>query len=282
MSFDLMAAIAEAAQPVTESVPLVKAAFYGEPGVGKTDLIASLEDSLKLLAPEYHQHLWPAVLIDIEGGKLTLKTRNRGIRTLRVMWWDMPDSKGEMFAKFKAFGLLQVFEFLKSGKHPFKSIGFDHLSEAQKLCMGSIMAQVVKEDPTRDPDVPSPREWGKMATQMTKMVRGFRDLPYNVFFAAWEKDKKQDDGVVKVSPSLQGSFADEFPGYLDEIWNMQAILDTKTNTTKRFMVTQPSQKVTAKSRTSLPRIIAEPNLTKIMAHILGFPLLPQEQAESAS
>jgi hypothetical protein len=277
-----MAAISTGIKPVHERVPLVKAVIYGDPGTGKTDLIASLEDATKLLAPEHAQYLWPAVLLDIEGGTLTLKSRGRNIPFMRVMWWDNPDPKGEYFRKFNAVGLRQAFEFLRIGNHPFKSIGVDHLSEAQKICMKSIMAQVVKEDPSRDPEVPSPREWGKMATQMTDMVRGLRDLPYNVFFAAWEKDKKQEDGVVKVGPNIQGSFCDDLPGYVDEVWNLQAILNTKDNppTTSRFLVTQPSQRVTAKSRSDLPRVLPEPNLTKIMAQILGFPLLEQSNASA--
>src|SRR5690606_28664772 len=113
----------------------LKILLYGYPGIGKTVLAATANDDPRMS---------PALLVDFEGG--TLSIADKDVDVVRV-------------TAFKQFN--EVYDFLRSGQHPYKTVILDSITEIQKLNMYGIMQAALATNPARDPDMPRIDEWGK-------------------------------------------------------------------------------------------------------------------------
>lgn len=219
--------------------------IYGESGVGKTTLAGSA-DSI----PEMRKVL----LIDIEGGTLSLRGHYPDVETVRVKTWSDMQS---------------VYDELHLGGHGFNTIIIDSLTEVQKMSMDKIMKKLVEEYSERDADVPGIREWNINIEQTRKFVRAFRDLPTNTIFTALEKqDKNPMRGSIRRKPSLSGKVADEVSAFLDIV----AYLYTKeaNGENKRFLLCGATEDTVAKDRTGkLELVIENPTLQTIWNTVKG-------------
>lgn len=212
---------------------------YGESGVGKTTLSGSCDD-----VPEMRRVL----VIDIEGGLLSLKDRNPDVDSVRVKSWaDMQ----------------LVYDELYSGKHEYNTIVVDSLTEVQKMSMDQVMRKLVDEHEERDPDVPGIREWNINIEQTRKFVRAFRDLPVSTIFTALVKqDRNPRTGAVKKKPSLSGKVADEVAGFLDIV--VYLYVKEYEGENRRMLLCQATEDTVAKDRTGkLPSVIIDPTMTTI-------------------
>jgi hypothetical protein len=160
-----------------------------------------------------------------------------------------------------------LYDELHRGNHPYRSIGLDSLTEIQKFSMYNIMEDVVAKEPTRDPDIPSVREWGKSIEQIRRLVRAFRDLPMNVVFTALVKhDKDNKTGTVHTKPMLPGKLADEVAGFLDIVsyYYVKNIDVGGESVRKRLLLTGATESTVAKDRSGgLPLILEEPTMRDI-------------------
>lgn len=214
---------------------------YGESGSGKTTLAGSA-DSI----PEMRKVL----IVDIEGGTLSLKARFPDIDTVRVKSWD--DMK-------------RVYDELYKGEHDYRTIVIDSLTEAQKMSMDEVMKKLIERvgDDNRDADVPGIREWNINIEQTRKFVRLFRDLPYNTVFTALPKaDRNVRTGHTRTKPYLSGKVADEVAGFLDIV----VYLYTKEvdSEQKRMLLCGATQDIVAKDRTGkLEQVIMDPTMSNI-------------------
>jgi hypothetical protein len=217
-------------EAVKDISPYFNMLVYGFPGVGKTVFAGSAADVAEMQ---------DVVFIDIEGGTMPLAQRHPTCEVVRVKsWTDME----------------RVWLDLMKGGHGYKTVVLDSLTEIQKFSMSQIMKEVLKEDSDRDPDVPSIREWGKNGEQTRRMVRAFRDLPFNVIFTALAMEIKDRTGLPKLVPSLNGKLSSEVAGYLDIVGYMyQKTIDGDV---KRLITFQGSDAVVAKDRSDrLPQLI---------------------------
>lgn len=224
--------------------------LHGESGVGKT----RFGDT----TPE------PRLVIDAEGGiKFTPSTK--------VMWEDVneppPDHDGSwetcvvQITEFE--DLLKVYRWLESGKHPFKSISMDSVSDIQERCMEAIAGT----DPMRIQD------WGELLRKMTKMIRAYRDLTMKgkidvIVFVALTEQK--DD---KFRPLLSGKLQRKLPGYVDVVGYMHSKVETTDDgegEIVRKLLTQDHPGFVAKDRTDrLPTVLDDPSVPKMMDIIFG-------------
>lgn len=217
--------------------------IYGESGAGKTLLAGSADE-----IPEMRKVL----VVDIEGGTLTLKNTYPNVDSVRVKTWDE---------------MQQVYDALYLGKHDYQTVIVDSLTEAQRMSMDQIMRKLVEENSDRDPDVAGMREWNINIEQTRKFVRGFRDLPVNTIFTALvqtEQDKRT--GGTKRKPSLSGKVKDEVAGFLDIVVYLYTKEIEQVN--KRLLLCGATETTVAKDRTNtLPNIIENPRMVDIWKHI---------------
>lgn len=224
---------------VSQAEPRVNMLVYGESGIGKTRLAGSAD-----AVPQMRRTL----LIDVEGGTLTLRDIYPEVETVRVKSWQ---------------DMQKVYEALFDGKHDFTTLIVDSLTEVQKMSMDSIMLKLIQEYEERSAEVPGLREWNINLEQTRKFVRAFRDLPMNTIFTALVKtDKNQRTGAMKRKPSLSGKLADEVSGFLDIVVYLYAKEIDGEN--KRVLLCSQTEDTVAKDRSNnLPQTMEDPTMEKI-------------------
>lgn len=227
-------------RPVEDSIDYINLLVYGDPGVGKTVLAASAS-----LVPE----MSPVLFIDVEGGMLSAASMGFEVDVVRVQTWrDMQ----------------KVYDALYDEETEYRTVVLDSLTEIQKFSMLNIMKEVMAADGSRDPDIPSIREWGKNIEQTRKTVRAFRDLPVNTILTALAmSDKDPRTNLTKTKPSLSGKLSNEVAGFFDEVLYYYVKMVDKE--LRRYILTDKTDKEEAKDRSGrLPRPVMEaPTMRKI-------------------
>lgn len=212
----------------------------------------------------------PVLFIDVEGGIKTVRHDFPDIKVVRVR--DRFDDKGRL-VKTSWEVLADIYEDLRKGV-AYKTVVVDSLTEAQKMAMYSVMARTVQNDPTRDPDIPAQRDWGKSGEMVRRMVRAFRDLDCHVLFTCLENQVKDaNDGSVTIVPSLPGKLAFEIAAFLDVVLYMYARSENLEDGQKgivRRVLSQPTGKYIAKDRSGhLPTTMDNPDMQSIISFYLG-------------
>jgi phage nucleotide-binding protein len=230
-------------EPVGQKSFTTNMLIYGESGAGKTRLAGSADE-----VPEMRKVL----VVDIEGGTLTLRDTFPQVDSVRVKSWD------EMQA---------VYDELERGSHDYQTIIIDSLTEAQRMSMDQVMRKLVEENSDRDPDVPGMREWNINIEQTRKFVRAFRDLPVNTIFTALvQNDVNKSTGQLKRKPSLSGKVKDEVAGFLDVV--VYLYIKEINSVNKHLLLCQATDSVIAKDRTNtLPNVLEEPTMQVLWNYI---------------
>lgn len=226
---------------VSETVLKFNFMVYGLSGVGKTRLSGSAFD-----VPE----LCPILLLNIEGGDLTLRGLWPDIEAVRITSWDQ---------------LKRVYETLKQGNHGFKTVILDSVTEMQKLGMDHTMFQRHGSD---DLAVPEIKEWNINVEQVRKFVRAFRDLEnVNVIITALERvDIDKRTQLSRKKPSLSGKVADEVAGFLDIVTYLY--VGDVDGENCRILLTGNTPGVVAKDRSDrLPLQMINPTMSEIYNYI---------------
>lgn len=175
--------------------------LYGLTGVGKTAFLGTAQ-KCDLTSP--------ALLVDVEGGTLTLSGSE--IDVVRPQNFD---------------DIQEIYNFLAYKNSYYKSVCIDTVTEVQRnLSMGSILGTLTGGDDSLDyQDLavykpPDRYDWLGSREQMMKFIRAFRDLSkhqnperrIHVFMAASEK---VDEDEMAVCPSLPGTLGVQIGGFVD-------------------------------------------------------------------
>jgi hypothetical protein len=235
-----------------ERTPFLNILVYGDSGVGKTTLAGSADE-----VPAMR----PVLMVDMEGGTESLRHSYPDVELVRVRNWEQ---------------MQILYDDLYSGKHNYKTVILDSLTEIQKFNMYSIMEELVGRKPEMDKDVPGMREWGKNLEQMRRMVRGFRDLDMHTIFTALAKEDKDDrTGVRKTLPMLSGQLGPQVSAFMDIVvyYYIKEIGSGADKEYKRLLLTSSDGKITAKDRSGkLDMVVEAPTMTSLFASI--FPKQP--------
>jgi len=218
--------------------------IYGEPGSGKTYQIGTAAD---------HPNTSPVLLLDIEGGTRTIRSRTDvdiiRIRSIK----QLQDVQNKLFRSISA----------DTGKMYYKTLGLDSLGELAQLDMKDIMAAAFNKNPdTTDLDVPSPREWGKTRSHMRDIVRAFRDLPCNTIFTAHSRTREEEGQPSSYFPNFSGQLRSDIPGLVDMVGYLH--VDLKGGMPIRKIQFAQTRRVLAKDRTGVFGLeVIDPSIPKL-------------------
>lgn len=153
--------------------------------------------------------------------------------------------------------LSHVYQWLAAGKHPFRSIVIDSLSEVQQRCIDMLAGS----------EQMKLQQWGELSRKVSELVRQYRDLlvhPSNPLDAIvyTAMTKQNQDG--KWFPYVQGQLATSLPYYVDVIGYLKAEIKEDGEFTN-FLLTKPHIAYEAGDRTGtfLP-VVTNPNIADLL------------------
>lgn len=165
-------------------------------------------------------------------------------------------------AMVRDFGTMQqIYRWLESGQHFFKSVVMDSLTEIQKRCKDTLVQGQMMQQ----------QDWGKLLDDMELLVRQYRDLTFHpttpveqVIVLALTHMK---DG--KYRPAVQGALNTSLPGFVDVVGYLYTELESDGRTVGRRMLIQPMGQFSAKDRTDiltaqLGAVVPNPNFEQML------------------
>lgn len=241
--------------PVASLPSIMAALIYGRSGTGKTTVAATFPK--------------PLLLLDI---------REKG--------WDsvtnVPDCDISKITEWEQFEAL--YWYLKRGKHRYRSVVIDQVTQLQDLALRKAM----KDEGKEESDAISRRVFGQASGMMKTWLLNYRDLideDINVVFLAHDRATEGEDGGddnqidPSVGPRLMPSVASFLCGAVKVIGNTyireQSSVENKRRVKKisYAMRIGPHAYYITKTRTPVgvppPQVIADPSYDKLAAVMLG-------------
>ena len=208
--------------------------IYGAPGSGKTSLAATAPDPL---------------FLDFERGAAA-SVRAVGVDNVRIL--EVRDMEQ----------VRNAYNYLASGKHPFRTVVLDPVGELMRLCLNSVVGKYSSR--RQYDDLPSMADWNKALSDMIKLLTAFRSLPIHCVVTAHASIPEHEEDTVK--PLVSGKqFGPFLEGAMDLLAYLHVEQDASGNSVRR-LVTESTPTIRAKNRGGkLSAVIEEPNLTEIFA-----------------
>lgn len=238
-----------------DSIKYLNLMVYGDSGAGKTLLAGT---------SAFVEELTPVLFVDVEGGTLTLShfDDTADIDVVRVENWKQ---------------MQKVYDELYLGKHPYKTVVIDSLTEMQKMAMSSVLGAGEKKSIEAVGNLPEFKEWHINTEQMRRLVRAFRDLPINTIFtclAMDQQDPRRESVFIK-KPALTKKLANEIPAFFDILFYLY-VKESKSGNL-RLMQTDKSDRVVAKCRIQgVPLFIENPTMESLYDMLIRNPAKPGE------
>lgn len=228
--------------------PYFNSLVYGDSGVGKTLLVASAA-----MVPE----MCPILFLDFEeGGAVFDHLGDDVLANMEVLPGDDADP-------LKWSDVQAIYDYLWTGKHPFKTVIMDTASEAQVTNLAYLLGYEGKVD--LDAKLPKFEEWNETTAQMRRMFRGFRDLRMNTIFTAHTYMEEHPSSTPQhkrfyVKPDFIGTkLRAEAPAFFNIVLYMFAKRAGSVN--ERHVMTDSDGIFTAKNRIpGAPRDILNPTM----------------------
>ena len=149
---------------------------YGKSGCGKT-VFAGSGDNVLFIAPE-------------DDGVISAKRQGSTAKKWPVKSWaDLEEAYNWLY---------------DNPDHGFEWIVIDSVTEMQQILLRNILANVVKENATRDPDIPAIQDHQKWQNMFKRFVKAFNALPVNVLWTALVRNESDEEGEDFLTPDIQG------------------------------------------------------------------------------
>jgi len=215
------------------------ALVIGQSGIGKTSL-------LKTVPPDE-----PVFVVSAEAGLLCVR--------------DLVESKRVQGVEVSSFAdLAEVYTYLSSpAASGFKWVFIDSLTEIAARCLEAVKAKFPSKSE-------SFQMWDFYNSQMTSLVKAYRDLPmFNVVFTALHSEEKDDVNRRYIGPLLTGKALKEMiASWFDLVLYMVSLPD-KEGKEQRCFITSPYTCWPGKDRSGKLAVVEAPHLGQIKAKILG-------------
>jgi len=154
----------------------------------------------------------------------------------------------------------KVYKHIATGDAPYDLLAIDSLSElAESLLHHELQA-------ARDPR----QAYGEVLTQITNLVREFRNLPIHCYFTCkMERTKDEFSGGLVCYPGLPGQkLGQTLPYLVDEVFCLRVEKNKEGETVRMFQTTS-DEKYYAKDRSGKLGRFEPPNLTEIINKLKG-------------
>lgn len=184
------------------------------------------------------------IIISAEGGLLSIKDS------------DLPYLEVNDMAS-----LMEAFSYVAGdGGKEFDSVVLDSLSEIGEVVL------IAEKEKNKD----GRAAYGEMASQMTSLIRAFRDLPGKHVLMTAKVEKSQDEsGRMLYSPSLPGNkVAQSLPYFFDEVLALRVEKDAEGITQRALMCDSDGLWI-AKDRSGSLDAWEQPDAGEIIAKIGG-------------
>ena len=184
------------------------------------------------------------IIISAEGGLLSIK--DAGLPYIEVSSMD---------------SLMEAFEYVAGADgNCFQSVVLDSISE-----IGEV---VLNHEKSINKD--GRAAYGEMATQMTSIIRAFRDLPgKNVLMTAKAEKSQDETGRILYSPSMPGNKVGQaLPYFFDLVIALRVERDAD-GVTQRALLCQPDGLWSAKDRSGKLDQWEAPDMGEIIRKIGG-------------
>ncbi|QOC55731.1 RecA-like DNA recombinase [Gordonia phage Archimedes] len=235
---------------LSDTKEYVKAVFYGREGTGKSTAAATASQNGRVL------------IVNSEGGLKKAALRQHGVNTDNVAVWPNPETDEQITARSLEELHERILSALTDDPDAFYAVVIDSLTEVHHLLREQATDQrVAKSRVEVDPDFIDRDDYGKMTSQLRKLIRRFRDLPCHVVFIALEKD---DEDAKEYRPALTPALCTDVLGYADVVARYAS---PDTTFRARFKGTD---RIRAKDRFDmLPATLPEPSFVRIEQYVSG-------------
>jgi len=213
-----------------QSVSSVKAIIYGASGVGKTMLAAT--------APK-------PIILSAEAGLLSLAKND--IDSIDVKTVD---------------DVMEAYQWLTESKEAekYETIMLDSISEISEIYLAAL--KKVNKDPRA--------AYGQLATDVTSMIRAFRDITHkHIVFISKSAKIENDVGISIERPMLPGKNLTNGIMYHFDLVMAMRIGKLEDKTTYRYLQTSSSLEFDCKDRSGLLEEIEKPDLGHIFSTIIN-------------
>lgn len=231
--------------------------IYGKAKVGKTTFAVETSPA-------------PRLVLDVESS-------SRFIKGKKVYWdpvkpppaddgtWDICIVSVDKFEV-----ALKAFEWLSSGKHPFKTVILDSISELQVKAQESVNGRSQMQT----------QHWGQLLNKISFFGRDLRDLTTNknkqveaVIITATEKITTSENLPPTHAPFLQGQVAGQIPYWYDICGYYYATQDKapdgSTVKNRNLLIGDHPQYESGNRVPGLEDVLFNPNITDILDQVFG-------------
>lgn len=193
-----------------EASEFVNVLVYGKSGAGKTLLCAT--------APK-------PVIISTENGLLSIKKAKVDLPVLKIATLD---------------DLKETLRIVKKRQAKFKTVCLDCLSDIAEAVLADL------RNKHKDPRA----AYGELNSEMSALIRKFRDLPMHTYFIAKAEIYENELGLSSVRPSMPGkTLTTDLPYFFDEVLYLDTELEDEENKkVRRWLWTTKTSTIEAKDR----------------------------------
>lgn len=234
---------------LSEETTHLRVCYYGDPGTGKTTAAAAMAK------------LGPIVVIDTEAGLKAAALRRQGIPTDNI----------EPVRDVSYPALTELADELQ-GRTDLVGVVWDSMTAS----VGSLLSDVThaaaekaaRQGKVRATYTAQQDDWGDVVAQIRELLRKFRALPVHLALTAHGKRSKDEEGRVRIGPSVSPALQSDLVAYTDAV--IRTDLTPVGDSIFRTGLSNPEGKYDAKDRIgAFPQLIVNPGFDRLVAYVEG-------------